>query len=136
MAFKMKYSRGGFPFIGKAIRGAASRIFGGGQQANNDPAVRSRARQALHSGLGTGRRGLMAGLFGGGSAPMQGAATSPRLEPYTPLVKKDKTAFTHKAEGSDEHAKQHQKALERRRNKKKKKILQKNIGKYKFPKIT
>ena len=44
--------------------------------------------------------------------------------------------FTHKAEGDDEHAKQHQKDLERRRIEKKKKILKKNIGKYKFPTIT
>ena len=46
------------------------------------------------------------------------------------------SGFLHNADGDDEHAKQHQKALEKRRNKKKRKILQKNIGKYNIPNIT
>lgn len=117
MAFKMKYNKGGFPFK-KTIA-----------KTNFKKEIGENDGTKVYKELGTGLTfpGKSAGL----AVKAVGEYALKKSKPF-----KKTSPFTHKAEGDDEHAKQHQKDLERRRNKKKKKILQKNIGKYKFPTIT
>ena len=133
MAFKMKYNKGGFPFKKTIAKTNFKKEIG-----ENDG---TKAYREAGEGLTfTGEPGLAVKAVGEYTLNNPKKKTAVKAVGEYALKKskpfKKTSPFTHRAEGDDEHAKQHQKALERRRNKKKKKILQKNIGKYKFPTIT
>ena len=73
MAFKMRYSQGGFPFTGDT--------------SNQLPITNMKAEQTAQPELGVGAMGEIDNLFGGGTAPMQGAGGL-RVKPHAPLVKR------------------------------------------------